>query len=386
VSRLERVRPWVLDVVLAALVVAFTISAGTHIGAAEGDKALDAVGYACMVVAGASLVLRRRLPLTTVVIVSAALLTYMLAGYPGGPVYTTLYIALYSLATIRDRTLAFAAAAVSSGALLVVGLIVHTGTERLVHFIFVAWAAAAVLLGDAVRNRRERTAAVYERARQLEQTQEEESRRRVAEERVRIARDLHDSVAHSMATINVQAGAAAHVIDRHPDQAREALHVIEQASRDVLEELTAMLGLLREDGQQLDRAPTPGLAQVGSLVESVRRAGVDVTVHAERADHADVSPPVDVAAYRIVQESLTNVIRHAGTPTTAQVTIASNGDGGLTVEIIDDGRGANGSSAGGSGVGIVGMRERAEATGGRLDVGPRPGGGFAVRATWTGRT
>jgi signal transduction histidine kinase len=382
VNRVERMQPWVLDVALAAIVVAFITAVGSHVNTTSADRELDALGYACMVVAGASLALRRRLPLTTVGIVTAALLTYMIVGYPGGPVYATLYFSLFSLAMIRERTLAFAAAAVSSGALLVVGVAVHEGTERLVHVVFVAWAAAAVLLGDAVRNRRERVAAVVERARHLEQSQEEEARRRVAEERLRIARDLHDSVAHSMATINVQAGAAAHVIDRHPDQAREALQVIEQASRDVLEELTAMLGLLREDGQQLDRAPTPGLDQVATLVDSVRRAGVDVTVH---ADHADVSTPIAVAAYRIVQESLTNVIRHAGTPTTAQVTIAGTGDGGLTVEVVDDGRGMNGSSQSGSGVGIVGMRERAESTGGRLEAGPRPGGGFVVKAIWAGR-
>jgi signal transduction histidine kinase len=201
---------------------------------------------------------------------------------------------------------------------------------------------------------------------------------------LRIAQELHDSVAHTMATINVQAGVAAHVIDRHPDRAREALVVIQQASGEVLEELAALLGLLRVDGQSGPaRAPTPGAGQLDALVESTRRSGLDVDLCVRR-DLADVPQPVGVALYRIVQESLTNVVRHAPPGTTATVTVAGDAAGGLCVEILDDGTGTNGDGPG-AGVGIVGMRERAEATGGTLDAGPRPEGGFAVRAVWPAR-
>jgi signal transduction histidine kinase len=248
------------------------------------------------------------------------------------------------------------------------------------HLIFVGWTAAAVFLGDAMRSRRSYLAALEQRARDLEQSREDEARRRVAEERLRIAQDLHDSVAHTMATINVQAGVAAHVIDRHPDKAHDALVVIQQASREVLDELAALLGLLRPDGgNAATLAPTPGPAQLGSLVESARRSGLEVTLQIEH-DVGDVPQPVGVALYRIVQESLTNVVRHAGPGARATVTVTEDRDGRLAVEIADDGAGANGTS--GTGVGIVGMRERAEATGGALVAGARPQGGWIVRGVW----
>jgi len=182
-----------------------------------------------------------------------------------------------------------------------------------------------------------------------------------------------------MATINVQAGVAAHVIARHPDRARDALVVIQQASGEVLDELAALLGLLRVDGDgAANRAPTPGADQLDALVESTRRAGLEVSLEVRR-DLAGVPQPVGVALYRIVQESLTNVVRHAGPGTTATVTVAEDAAGGLCVEVLDDGSTGRGRAPG-AGVGIVGMRERAEATGGTLDAGPRPEGGFAVRA------
>jgi signal transduction histidine kinase len=264
---------------------------------------------------------------------------------------------------------------------VVVGEVAGTGPGAM-HLVFVGWTAAAVFLGDAMRSRRSYLAALEQRARHLEQSREDEARRRVAEERLRIAQDLHDSVAHTMATINVQAGVAAHIIDRHPDKARDALVVIQQASREVLDELAALLGLLRPDGKDGGHAalaPTPGPAQLETLVESARRSGVEVTLQVER-ELSGVAQPVGVALYRIVQESLTNVVRHAGPGATASVTVTHDADDALTVEIADDGAGANGT--GGAGVGIVGMRERAEATGGALVAGARPQGGWLVRSVW----
>jgi len=140
-----------------------------------------------------------------------------------------------------------------------------SGTPLLLHLVFVGWSAAAVLLGDVLRTRRERMTQLEDRARFLERTREEETRRRLAEDRLRIARDLHDSVAHAMATINVHAGAAAHVVDRRPEAAKDALVAIQRASGEVLDELAALLGLLRDVGDSTDRAPTPGLDQIGAL-------------------------------------------------------------------------------------------------------------------------
>ncbi|MFP5254136.1 MAG: sensor histidine kinase, partial [Actinomycetes bacterium] len=180
----------------------------------------------------------------------------------------------------------------ASAVLVVTGVATDRG-PGLAHLVFVGWTAAAVFLGDGLRSRRQSLAAALE-------SREEEARRRVAEERLRIARDLHDSVAHTMATINVQAGAAAHVIDRHLDQAREALRVVQQASGEVLDELNALLGLLRVDpAEEADRSPTPGLDQLEKLAESTRRAGLDVALDVRR-DVTDLPQPVTVAAYRIV--------------------------------------------------------------------------------------
>jgi signal transduction histidine kinase len=371
----------VADAAVGVLAAVSVVAATGQIEPSNGDRALDALAYACMVVAGGALAGRRRWPLPVVAVVTAALAVYLARGYPGGPVFVTLFVALYSLATARGRRVAFPVAAVAAGGLVLVGEVAGTG-PGLVHLVFVGWAAAAVFLGDAMRSRRGYLVALEERARHLEQSREEEARRRVAEERLRIAQDLHDSVAHTMATINVQAGVAAHVIDRHPERARDALVVIQQASREVLDELAALLGLLRVDSRGDDGdtlAPTPGPEQLDMLVESARRSGLNVTLRVER-DLGAVPQPVGVAVYRIVQESLTNTIRHAGPGATATVTIANDAGGGLAVEIADDGAGANG--AGGTGVGIVGMRERAQATGGALDAGARPGGGWVVRGLW----
>ncbi len=369
------------DAAVGLLAAASVVAATSQIEPSGGERPLDGLAYACMVTAGGALAGRRRWPLPVVGVVTTALALYLARGYPGGPVFVTLYVALYALATSRGRRVAFPAAAATASGLVVVGEVAGTG-PGLLHLVFVGWAAAAVFLGDAVRSRHHYLEALEQRARHLEQSREDEARRRVAEERLRIAQDLHDSVAHTMATINVQAGVAAHVIDRHPDKARDALVVIQQASSEVLDELAALLGLLRPDGQErhsTSLAPTPGPAQLGSLVESAQRSGLEVTLRVER-DLGAVPQPVGVALYRIVQESLTNVVRHAGAGARATVTVTDDGDGGLAVEIADDGAGANGT--GGTGVGIVGMRERAEATGGTLTAGARPQGGWVVRGVW----
>ena len=378
--------PVVVDLLVAAVAVAFPAVVATQIEPAGGERAVDGFGFALIAVAGGALAFRRRWPLAVVGAVTAALTVYLGRDYAGGPVFLTEIVALYSLATAWERRAAFAVALVASGWLIGVGFVLGTG-PGLIHLVFAGWAAAAVFLGDAVRSRRAHLSALEERAHQLEVSREQEAARRVAEERVRIARDLHDSVAHAMTAINVQAGAAAHVIDRNPDRARDALVVIQQQSRDVLAELAALLGVLRDPTEAPARAPTPGLDDLESLVDGVRRAGLDVRLEHRRG--LTVPAAVGVAAYRIVQESLTNVVRHAGAGSSTVVTVTGNGHGALTVEIADDGRGAGPAGAaaprGHAGVGLTGMRERAVSTGGSLEAGPRPEGGFLVRACWPGR-
>lgn len=381
VERMAATAPgWAREAAAPLLVTAALLAVSAEMVATGDERRLDALAYALIVVCGVSLSLRRRRPAAAVVVITVALVVWSWRGYVGGPVYATSWAALFFLGYAGDRRRAFAMAAAASTALVAVGLAADSG-PGLVHAVYVGWSAAAVFLGDALRTRRDHLAALEERARDLEQTREEETRRRLAEERLRIARDLHDTVAHSMATINIQAGAAAHVMDRQPARAREALLAIQQASGDVLDELAALLRLLRVDpGEEAATAPAPGMGQLGELVASARRAGLEVTLRVDE-DLGEVPRPVALAAYRIVQESLTNVVRHAGSAT-ATVTLARDA-GGLCVEIVDDGSGGTATSAApGAGVGIAGMRERAETTGGALEAGPRTGGGFRVRAAW----
>jgi signal transduction histidine kinase len=308
-------------------------------------------------------------------------LTFIIArNYPNGPVWLTGLVSLFALSWRASRRTALLSAA-AVWLTLEVANAISGDAPLLLPLLYVGWSVAVVFIADALRNRRSYLAQLEERARFLEQTREEEARRRVAEERVRIARDLHDSVAHAMATINVQAGAAAHVLERRPEAAEEALLAIQRASGDVLDELGAMLTLLRDVDESAERAPTPGLGEIPRLAASLTSAGLDVSLVVEGDTHR-TSVPVGTAAYRVVQESLTNVVRHADARR-AHVTIRADGDRGLCVEVVDDGTGSS-TEPTRTGHGIRGMRERVTATGGRLTAGPAPSGGFAVRATWDG--
>jgi len=227
-----------------------------------------------------------------------------------------------------------------------------------------------------VRSRRATAAEALERARQAERTREEEARSRVDEERLRIAREVHDTVAHAVALINVQAGVTAYLLDKRPERAREALVTIEQTSAQALHEMRAVLGVLR--GADNGRVPHPGLGQIGELAAMAREAGLDV-----RLEMTQPAPPlpsaVDHTAYRIVQEAITNVIRHVGS---TQVTVAlDHGSDALDVRVSNEGpRLPAEVCTVGAGRGIQGMRERCGLLGGELTAGPRLGGGFEVKA------
>ncbi|MFI6209055.1 sensor histidine kinase [Streptomyces sp. NPDC051041] len=256
--------------------------------------------------------------------------------------------------------------------------------------VVAAFPLVAGVLGHSVRNRRAYLAAVEERARRAEESRDGEARRRVAEERVRIARELHDLVAHQITLANAQATVAAHFFDARPEQTRKSLTELIETTGHALDELRATVGLLRQSGDAAAPAePAPGLSRLPALLDSFRRAGLEVSVHQEGTARP-LPPGVDLTAYRIVQEALTNVTKHAG-PGDARVRLDWSRDR-VTITIADDGKGSRTAPSASTGPvaspvpdrppghGLIGMRERAAAVGGRLFAGGRPEGGFLVSA------
>ncbi|GHE70315.1 two-component sensor histidine kinase [Streptomyces longispororuber] len=240
------------------------------------------------------------------------------------------------------------------------------------------WITASVVQGSAVRARRAYLDAVRARAEHAERTREAEARHRVAEERVRIARELHDVVAHHMALAHAQAGTAAHLARGHPDQAERILGELTGTTSAALRELQATVGLLRHpDAPEDVREPAPGLARLPELVAAFASAGLEVVVTVD-GEERPLPPGADLTAFRIVQEALTNVAKHAGAAT-ARVRLAYTRDR-LTLTVRDHGGAAPRPPAPGGGFGVIGMRERARSAGGHLHAGPHPEGGYAVTA------
>jgi signal transduction histidine kinase len=322
------------------------------------------------IVAGVALAFRRRAPLVTVCVVAAAvagpdLLTVLTVQLWGD--FLPLLIATYSVARYADHRTSTIGTAVAAAALLVVETRVPVArTVSNIPFVWVPF-AAAYLAGRAFRAR-------HLSARRLESERDEEIRAAVADERSRIARELHDIVAHSVSVMVVQAGAAEDLLDRDPRRAHEPLRSIQETGRQAVGELGRMLALLRRERSELERAPQPGTGQLGELVEQIASIGVPVRLEIEGSPRP-LPPGVELAVFRIVQEALTNTVKHAG-PATARV-VLRYGERDLEIEVIDDGRGGH---ANGTGHGLIGMRERATIYGGELEAGGRPEGGFAVRA------
>ena len=342
-----------VDVAVATVAAAAIVAASVGIERDAGNRSFDALAVVLIVAAAGVLTIRRRAPMVSLIVTTAALVIYGLRHYPGGPIYFTWIAAVFAVSVSRGPARAWVHVTVSTAVVVVSGLY----RAGLVAALFVSWAVGALLLAGSVRGRRAERAVMEERARHLAETREEEARRRVAEERVRIARDLHDSVAHSLTGISVQAGVGAHVLDERPDDALAALLAIKRASGDALADLRATLRMLRST-EAAPREPTAGLDRLPSLVESSRTAGLQVDVVIDGTPRTP-PPNVDAAAFRIVQESLTNVIRHSRA-SRATVTVRHR-DGWLEIEVTDDGRGAvasRGSDVGG-GHGLAGMQERA---------------------------
>ena len=308
---------------------------------------------------------------------------YVLRGYGGGPIYVAAFLALVSVVIVADRRVWIACAA--TGALsLSVAAVISDGWSWSTAVFATIWLVGAGLVGEAVRARRGQEAALAERAAEAERTRDEEARRRAAEERLRLAREIHDVVGHSLAVISLQAGVAAHLLQTRPQQAREAVAAIRKVSSEALDDLRAELGLLRDpDGAPPAPAPVAGLEAVPALVASLREAGVPVELDDACAHNGAAPLPdaVSAAGYRIIREALTNVARHAGAGARAHVRVA-RGEQALEVEVVDDGAGpGDGDGGEPAGSGIAGMRERAAALGGRLEAGAGEDGGFRVWAS-----
>ncbi|WP_078913645.1 MULTISPECIES: sensor histidine kinase [unclassified Streptomyces] len=388
-----RAHPLATDAVLAfgafvAMVLgSFADPHGPH-GPTFGTRTPEPFSLLLMLLGAAALVFRRRQPRAVLAVTCGLSLLELTTGEPRAPVAMCTVIALYTVASRTDRPTTWRIGLLTmaglTGVAMLAGPLPWYAQENIGIF---AWTGMAAAAGDAVRSRRAFVDAIRERAERAERTRDEEARRRVAEERLRIARDLHDVVAHHIALVNVQAGVAAHVMDKRPDQAKEALAHVRDASRSALNELRATVGLLRQSGDpEAPTEPAPGLGVLDELVDTFRHAGlpVEVIVQLDGTPRAGALPAaVDLAAYRVIQEALTNVRKHAGPGAKAEVSVVRVGPS-VEVTVLDDG----GESADpapeptdpGGGHGLLGMRERTGALGGTCFAGPRFGGGYRVHA------
>jgi signal transduction histidine kinase len=376
-----RVSPWVFDsglaLVAAGISTAMLVFNPTVRGLPGGTFAL---GYVLVLLHTLPLAGRRRFPGAVLALSVASGLAVAALGLPPEILGVAILVAVYTVAAYADRwvpLVGLAVAEVGSAAVqLTSGRFQAPTVVSNALVIGAAW-----LVGHFVGVRRAYIRQLEERTAELERARAELARRAVVEERLRLARELHDVVAHAMSVIAVQSGVGAHVADTQPEEAAKALAAIEATSRAALEELRRLLGVLRqEDEPQGDLAPVPGLADLEGLLAEVAKTGlaVKLQVHGTRPS---LPAGVDLSAYRIVQEALTNVVKHAG-PARAQVTVGYH-DQNVTVEVTDDGRGAMTSASDGrvgSGHGLIGMRERVAAFGGNLEVGPGLDGGFRVAA------
>jgi signal transduction histidine kinase len=346
-----RTRPLWIDVARVALLLAVVTGSSVH----HDHSAVAAV---LAIVSTVPLLRRRTHPVAVLAIVTAGTVASVAAGYWFSPFQ--LAYALYTVASRPGVRAPRRTALISIGAIAIAASITGyhefgDSASRLV-FIVAAW-----LFGDSIGSRR----AFIDRER------ETHSREAVAEEQARIARELHDVVAHALSVVVVQAAAADDVFEREPERARDAVRAIEGAARSALGELRRVLGVLHEDAE---REPQPGLARIDALVEQVRATGLAISLQLEGSPRP-LPAAIDLSAYRIVQEALTNTLKHAGA---AHATVRIRYGDDLEIDVRDDGHGA--ANGNGTGSGLIGMRERVAILGGTLEIGGLPNGGFHVAA------
>jgi signal transduction histidine kinase len=329
---------------------------------------VTAFDYGLLVVGSLTLLAYKRALRLTVLVTALCILVYFVRVEPDLVIVSPVLIAVYAAVSGGQRLFGVLAAAP-----FVIGSFVYNPVEQ--GLLQIGWFVAAAVFGEMARARSAYLEQVEQRAADAERTREETALRRAADERLRIARELHDSLTHSISVIKVQAGVAVHLARKRGEDAPEALLAIQEASTDAMRELRATLEVLRTE-EASGKSNGSGLDRLDELVARARSTGLDVSVDVD-GQRSDIPADVDRAAYRIVQEALTNITRHAG-PATASVRI-HYGEEGLLVQVDDDGQATPGNDPAPGG-GLRGMRERALALGGALAAGPRPEGGFRVRA------
>jgi signal transduction histidine kinase len=383
-ERLRAVNPLAVDGALALMIFVVGLATVFTQDVEPGLVEPTALAVVTTLVVSAPVAIRRKAPLLALAIGSVGILLHIVADWPEGFLPGTMMLLTYTVAAWDTPRRAVVGLAIIWGTLIALGFSDTPGLDTIGVAgniaIFTVWWT----IGIALRARRQTLEARVGEAEERANVARQAAARALAEERLQIAQELHDVVAHSMSVIAVQAGAGAHVLDERPDQARAALEAISTTARGTLTELRRLLGVLRDDEGERSHVPAPGLADLPRLVDEVRTAGVPVSLEMRGDLSVCANGAVELSAYRVVQEALTNVIKHAGSPTRVDVCVDKQ-PGLLTVEVTDDGRGAARPAAGngtdGGGHGQLGMRERVELWGGDLEVGPRRGGGYRVRAT-----
>jgi signal transduction histidine kinase len=320
--------------------------------------------YALVVIAASTLMVRRLRPLATLAVVAVVASAYLVGGGPFGPILISFLIAVYTVARHRPTR----QAAIWTGAALLV-LMAHIGVDGEIGDVVPAsaWAVVPFAVGVTVRLNREAAA----------RSQAELARRYADEERLRVAQEVHDVVGHGLSAINMQAEIALHLLAKRPEQAEAALSAISRTSREALDELRVTLALVRRPRGDETRAATAGLARLDALIARMSETGVPVNLEVT-GERRDLPAVIDLTAYRVIQESLTNVLRHAGAAT-ATVRLEYKTEE-VTVDVTDTGRAAGSPPSSSAGHGLAGMRERVDALGGDFSAGPMAGGGFRVYA------
>lgn len=369
--------------VMGGFAAAVLITAGTAV--TVGNQHIDAplrtlgpIGYLLVALGGGALALRNCAPTLTFAVTLGLGLIYQATAYPAGPAPLSIIVALYTVAARGERQRALGLGLIAT--ILLIGARGLSGAHGIDSPLLVAFptlVVAALYAGQLVAGRRIRRREAAQRAEDATRAREQETQRRVDAERLRIARELHDVVAHNISLINVQATMGVHLMDERPGEATAALAAIKAASKHALRELRRILDVLRQAEEAEPTAPAPGLAELDSLIVSTTQAGLPIQVRV-LGQPRPLPPTVDVAAFRIIQESLTNALRYAGSAQT-RVTLHFH-PSSLTVEVADDGDDDTASVPLGSGHGIAGMRERAAAVGGTLHAEPAANGGFVVCA------
>jgi signal transduction histidine kinase len=380
----RRLPDWTADGVIAVGLFVMSLAALNDYAQAglldQYTRQTDALGYLLLAIQTLPLALRRRYPVAVALIVVAGFLLDRGLDYPSTFAGVGTVVAIHAVGSeLSSRRSAIVGMSIIGGvtAYTLIGVVVYQSVSLDdAAFVFLT-GLAALYLGREVHHRRERSLALEERAERAEREREERARAAVADERARIARELHDVVAHEVAVMTIQAEGALRISPDGDPRVHGALRTIRDAGREALSEMRRMVGLLRDPDAEEGLAPQPGLSELDRLVEQFDRAGLPVAVHVTGTPRR-LPGGIDLSAYRIIQESLTNALKHGGPKASADVTVDYQ-DTSLDITVLDDGRGAAAASNGGHG--LVGMHERIALLAGRLEAGPRPGGGFQVHAT-----